>query len=101
LDEARMRLLYGADGEPGLIDAALQDRPEDPANHMCLFTNFSSNPSFREMIHQSVRRLRARNVFAPAFVDVVVRRFEQRKQLSQEFDGLVSTDLALEAGWFE
>jgi hypothetical protein len=97
--QARLRQFYGqagpAPGEQRMV------KPRKPRDHFCVFACFANNARFREMVGQSLARLRKRNVIKKAFIDKVRQRFADGEQpAGQMLKGLVTTDLVLEAGRF-
>ena len=99
--EADQRL-YGAGGA-GLVDRpnGTKTTPTSPTAHFCPLACYKNNHSFRHLVEQSLRRLRARQVFARSYIDQTMRRFENGEAESDRWlRGLISTDLALEVGHF-
>ncbi len=77
-------------------------RPKNPTAHFCVAACYRNNVSFRRTIDESINRLKRRRVFSPAFIDDTLLRFERDEQgAGKRINGLVSADLALEAGLFD
>jgi hypothetical protein len=101
LRQERMEKLYGANRTLVHQARAAKAMPKSPTEHFCMFACYKNNASFRHVVEQSLRRLRARDVFTRSFIDQTVRNFESGEvQSDRRLRGLVSVDLALEAGHF-
>jgi len=100
LRSARWRKFYkeahaAADGSKTVL-------PRHPGSHFCAFACFANNVSFRDMVAQSLVRLRKRNVIKASFIDKVFQLFTSGDILAdQMLKGLVTTDLVLEANRFQ
>src|SRR5690606_8711003 len=103
--KAVKRKFYGAKDRPGIIDVNADGVIPASLNshgHFCFYACHVNNASFRAMLASALRRLRSRDVFDAAFIDEVEKLFEAREAGSDRMmNGLVATDVALEAGLFE
>ncbi len=99
-----IRKVYG-DKYPLRLNPGQQSgfvRPSQPTAHFCLLTCYLNNQSFRNMILESVNRLKGRQIFNNSFVDDITRRFEAGDaSATKTLNGLVSVDLLIETGIFD
>lgn len=102
-NRARLQRLYGDDDHPGLVDFTSLNlvRPSNPKNHFNILVCYRNNASFAHMVDESIRRVRGRRVFREGFVDHVVSAFVDGEAAAiAQLNGLVSADVAIEAGRF-
>ncbi len=76
--------------------------PSKPGAHFCLYTCYCNNKSFRNMINESIGRLKKRKVFKEIFIDKIWMDFEKGDATAAAMlNGLVSTDILIEVGVFD
>ncbi len=102
--QQRDRMILGTDGRGGLatVDPHARVLPRNRSTPFCWYAGYANNPSVRRMVEALLSRLAGRAVFAPAFVTHVLRRFERGEPGAYKMlNGLLSADVALEAGVFD
>jgi hypothetical protein len=71
--------------------------PVNPTQHFHIFSTYNSNESFRNMVQEAIKRLRARCIIYPSFIDNVFQQFQAgHSTAAAMLKGLVSVDILLE-----
>jgi hypothetical protein len=97
----RLAMLYGTKDAPLPVGDSTKVLPRHRTAHFCLFACYRNNPSFAAMVDQALKRLRSRGVFDPSFIDGVEQRFRNGERgADKQLNGLMTTDIAIEAGRF-
>ena len=101
LRRRRLGLVYGGQGQTGLVDVTSSQRilPANPTQHFDLRACYRNNHSFQDLVGSSIRRLRGRRIFVTSFIDDVMSRFrEGEDEAAKMMNGLLTADIAIEAG---
>lgn len=94
----QMRLIYG---KGGLMTSRPKITSIDPFAQICFYSLYLGCESFRKMLNFSLTRLRKRQLFQPAAIDYIFKRFMKADpQAEKMMRGLITCDVALERNMY-
>lgn len=98
--ENRAQLFYGLDDH---AESPVSMIPPRNSNvHFCEYSCYRNNIGFKAFVDGSLARLRGREVFRPSAIDNVFQLFlAGRTAAASALNGLISADIAIEAGCFD